>query len=131
MSETTHPQPNGTLAGAAESEQSTPPGWRRECVCLAASRAMILLCSAGSEDARAPISHTGELLGGPPTMSRLFNHRTVTQEERRPAATDPPSATTILLRAETAAYTQRPRRAPGRRNAIATPGDPAEVRRRK
>jgi 2-dehydropantoate 2-reductase len=84
---------------------------------------MILLCYDGSEDARAAISHTGELLGGQPTTSRLFNHSTVTQKERRRATTDPPSATTILLRVETAAHAQRPRRAPDRRNAIATLGE--------
>jgi len=92
---------------------------------------MILLCYDGSEDARAAISHTGELLGGQPTTSRLFNHSTVTQKERRRATTDPPSATTILLRVETAAHAQRPRRAPDRRNAIATSGSSAEVQRRE
>jgi uncharacterized protein len=43
MSETTHPQPNGTLAGAAESEQSTRP--RTEMLALARPECLRLLAT--------------------------------------------------------------------------------------
>jgi len=85
-----------------------PTGWCRGCICLAASRAMILLCYDVPRTPAA-ISKAGELLGGQPMTSRLFNNSTVAQKERRRAATDPPSAMTILLRVENAAHAQRPR----------------------